>query len=770
MRQIRVYLRWLFLLAGLLLLFGFRFTVYTILRAPYWSLRLFSDTHQQRLFVGLVALLLIPAGSLCLLTSWGMRRNRGWSRWTGIAACVFLLCGFPWLTPLGAAGLYFLIRRPPEFKEHAKVDFWDPNRQSVGLVIAAVIGWILMLPILGLLARYALVMGMPQPQTSLPLVVLVIGRFLYTPVHELGHAWAAWVAGFQLREIAIGPIVFRRRMLGWHTQIVWQRLLQGGGYVGGVPTSDRGLRLKEICIIAAGPGMSLSMGILLALAFFYLPGTPLAPLWNLFAVAAVMGLYDFAINLLPLGYTDGTMLLHLSLRTAHGEELLTRILNSRLSGTQVEDAERDLESKRAALHNALQTVPPNPLVIARAHLIVGRAELAAHQLVEAEQSYRKALEALQDPPLDRAIEADCQVGLHRVYLQRQRPQQAQQAYLAARRTIEELRRQAGGNQRLALTAGLAELHTMAREYRIGLAEITSVLLGLDRGHFLLYGTLLRLRAICEFQLGQPVDGAATAQEAARALRSAYLDDGDRMKAIQQLGLVGVAYSMAGRLEDGESLISECVCLHETHNARRAGARWRLVLAENLRQQKLCERALCALPVPDRTPADLRRRLVKERATILLRAGRINEAIADFDALLGEPADEIFRARVEGLMAEACLEAFDLTRAGTLAQSAYDTLLGAGHPDSAGPAVTLAILRGRPADLAEAQRTVLEAPLLGPASQARWLEQAADRIERAGMPNPAAEFRSAAAECRRKLGIEDRQASSPVHELPVAVTR
>src|SRR5579862_3425333 len=123
MRNTRLLLRWMFLLAGFLLLFGYRFTLYAVLRAPYWAEVLFADRHQQRLFVACVILAVVAAGSLCLLTSWGMRRNLGWSRWTGIAASGFLLCGFPWLTPFGGAGLYLLIHRPPEFRQKAQ-DFW----------------------------------------------------------------------------------------------------------------------------------------------------------------------------------------------------------------------------------------------------------------------------------------------------------------------------------------------------------------------------------------------------------------------------------------------------------------------------------------------------------------------------------------------------------------------------------------------------------------------------------------------------------------------
>src|SRR5690242_16933827 len=90
-------LRWMFLACGLLLLFGHHFTLHSLLRSPHWSIVFFPESHsRQLLFRAAVILALIPSGSLCLLTSWGMKRHRGWSRWTGMAASLFLLCGFPW--------------------------------------------------------------------------------------------------------------------------------------------------------------------------------------------------------------------------------------------------------------------------------------------------------------------------------------------------------------------------------------------------------------------------------------------------------------------------------------------------------------------------------------------------------------------------------------------------------------------------------------------------------------------------------------------------
>lgn len=72
-------------------------------------------------------------------------------------------------------------------------------------------------------------------------------------IHELGHAIAAWQAGMNVREIAVGPFAFRSRPLrfGWSKETVGYDV---GGHVDYDESGGRYLtRASHRMIIAAGP-------------------------------------------------------------------------------------------------------------------------------------------------------------------------------------------------------------------------------------------------------------------------------------------------------------------------------------------------------------------------------------------------------------------------------------------------------------------------------------------------------------------------------------
>jgi Zn-dependent protease len=88
--------------------------------------------------------------------------------------------------------------------------------------------------------------------------------------------------------------------------------------MGSVPGRDGKLRFNEIAIIAAGP-VADALTCLIALdVFFALPGTAWHEWWWIAAmVASIAGVMAIG-NLIPVGYCDGTMLLHLILNTRAG--------------------------------------------------------------------------------------------------------------------------------------------------------------------------------------------------------------------------------------------------------------------------------------------------------------------------------------------------------------------------------------------------------------------------------------------------------------------
>ena len=85
-------------------------------------------------------------------------------------------------------------------------------------------------------------------------------------LHELGHAIAAHLLGWRVKEIVIG---FGRELWQWQVgeTRIRVKLAPVEGYVLPLPTSARGMRLKSALIYAAGPGIEL---LLLAAMVFVL--------------------------------------------------------------------------------------------------------------------------------------------------------------------------------------------------------------------------------------------------------------------------------------------------------------------------------------------------------------------------------------------------------------------------------------------------------------------------------------------------------------------
>src|SRR5437879_240787 len=131
---IRSALRWMFLAVGLLLCSAPGMILRDAFHASTWAARLYPNSYlQQTRFVLFAAIGVMLVGGLCLLTSWGLKCGWNWAIWTGRFLSLLFLLGFPWLTPIGAIGFYFLFAMPlPPLNQVSRgdLDFWDSRRQS----------------------------------------------------------------------------------------------------------------------------------------------------------------------------------------------------------------------------------------------------------------------------------------------------------------------------------------------------------------------------------------------------------------------------------------------------------------------------------------------------------------------------------------------------------------------------------------------------------------------------------------------------------------
>jgi hypothetical protein len=126
----------MFLVTGLLMCLSPALIVDHVLDGYSQAASLFPNSYsEQTRFTAIRGLGVMSVGLVCLLTSWGLRMGWGWAIWTGRLASLVLLLGFPWLTPVGAIGLYFLFASPPppvpkSVDDSGDAEFWSRKHNS----------------------------------------------------------------------------------------------------------------------------------------------------------------------------------------------------------------------------------------------------------------------------------------------------------------------------------------------------------------------------------------------------------------------------------------------------------------------------------------------------------------------------------------------------------------------------------------------------------------------------------------------------------------
>jgi tetratricopeptide (TPR) repeat protein/Zn-dependent protease len=728
---------------GWMFIIGFRWVVPHVLHLTFWANLLFGEriTRGYALFMACGYFYLLAVQLLSWLTAFGLKRNYRWARPVGIVTSSLLLLGFPWLTILGAVGLYVLLESSPASASTGPTpvmppnnDYWNAKARSklqpVVMTVVSFVGYALLMNYLRL---YAFRSGMPHlPYLSSEWRWLGYFGFalIHTTLHESGHAIVAWAVGFQLQVVSIGPVTFRRERSRFRVKLDPSRIFEQGGYMGSTPVSDHNLRFNEIAVTAAGPATNALTCLVLLAFFFSLPGTDLANWWWIAAYNASITAILTVCNLLPIGYCDGSMLFHLILNTKQGRLLLDLKRLQQLR-EQAQDChgraefDKELVIKQSMLDLMSPYGGDSAMMNAICRQTLGSAHLLVGDWPAATFHYRKCLEAGTEVANNPGLAHNVWAGLQYSAMQRRDNASMGTAYATLIPLLESAKaagRAAPG--RYTTHAMLAQAHQRYGAYEAAIGETELAIQSLPHGSAgnSKRALMLRCKAVSLLGLADTDGGFAEIHSSAELFRSATVSPDRRNLAFEDIADLGRDLWRNSQSPLAIDLLREGIAGLESGGANFVAAHYRIKLGGILRQLGQTEASQTALPSEPPGSPILRRPFLAERAQIHLAAGKAEHAVADCRELVAlwrahpcTPAPEI--ASAEALLAQALLAAGNRTEADELAVRAADVLGPWHHPDAANCLITLALARPEPsgeiasAAVAEAIRLIDAAPLL-----------------------------------------------------------
>ena len=297
---------------------------------------------------------------------------------------------------------------------------WIPEAYRRHLTLSEIICQLLVAS-LGLLIGWYLILLTQRGEirdvlvfvASLPLLWMI-----QLSIHEFGHLLAAFLVGFRIDRLKLGPLLLTTGMQKPHVHFDWS-LGQPAGYVTAMPASSRIARMRTFFFVAAGPLASLSAGVLslqIASSINESTGTvspnPLgiqspSPTWlfpkNLAAACfAASGVLAFAYGvpaLVPVRHTgsssDGAKLIDLFLRKDQTERnaVLSMLAIQMSQGTRPRDWEQAFVNR---LLRARTDAPDN----APTNLFAYYWALDCGKIQEAREFLQLALAQFEGYPID----------------------------------------------------------------------------------------------------------------------------------------------------------------------------------------------------------------------------------------------------------------------------------------------------------------------------------------------------------------------------------
>jgi len=496
---------------------------------------------------------------LFFITAWGIGHQRRYSRWTGTLPCLYMLLAFSYITPIGLGALYYLWTQRSERRGRlSAAEFWNSRRQSGWMLTASVLGWLVARGGFTLLQQRALGDGLPVEHVANPgLLIFLLLLWLHVTWHECGHAIAAKLVGHRLKALAAGPLVFSKETGRLQLRWEWASLLMVGGYVRAAPVTRDGYREKTMFVVLAGPAASLIAGAGLLGIAQLMPGTSFEPFWPAATLGAMLGYYLAVANLLPFGYSDGTIFFHLLFRTRRSQELIDLVFGGETPANapqRLRNYEDDVRVYTESIRQLLDGPTPDPAQLGDTYIALGLAEMGAQRPRDAEAHLQQGLAVLPEGS-SYGYEAAGWEGLGILRCARYDAAGVQQAYEHAIDTFRILRcNDLNAKQRLQLDVEVCRLHVMAVNWQATLEEAESGLAecpdeesrGLERG------LLLSLRAQALLHTGRLDRGLeALKSSRGRTARAACRDNRDVSVRCSGLFTMGCrTHRRSGRLMSG----------------------------------------------------------------------------------------------------------------------------------------------------------------------------------------------------------------------------
>jgi tetratricopeptide (TPR) repeat protein len=488
--------------------------------------------------------------------------------------------------------------------------------------------------------------------------------------------------------------------------------------------------------------MSLNTGLTCWLIYLNLSSLGLDAYWGIPGILAILFVADFFVNLIPIGYSDGTMLLHLLLWTKHGRSLYAMNLSAKTHGDAAErlvrqDFAGEVELRQRALNQLLASGSPASLQLGHSYQALGYAQLNHWQRKQGAESLQRSLEVFgRCKDCDPIHVANSWKGLELIHRLRHNVEEARRASNSALEAFEKVQsRSLDAASRASIESCIAELYADSQRFALGLHEVERGMAALSSSpkYLLQKADLLRIKMRCYAGLGDMAEAREATFEAARILRSPDIADAERIRAASSMGNLAASIWSAGSGDDAARLLQEAIQRLEEFGGSTRAVGLRIFLAHFLRVDRRMAEAEAALPAEADVDPPARKAFLEERAGIYLETGRVGQGLADSKEALKFVDDDLDFAVVQANLAEYMLADGKAIEAGELAQKASDTLLPLRHPVAAEALVTLALIG--PSESAEvfihqAVELVRNAPLLGRGARDRALESITRRLERA----------------------------------------